>query len=395
MIYLDNFFNYIDKKSILYKVTLLGFIFLCTRFLLVLALYIFFHGKEPASDMETYYLMSATPFAHYLGQSIIPPYPPLQGFLMWPIVQMSSGLPFFGFLMRICSAIVELSVYITTLLLLPNNPKNFFRVLLLSLLLPLPVLSFTIWGQEEIIPFVFIYFGLIAWQRRSYTLATIIISFAVTAGKLFVLPLMGLVLLDCLRKRRYYDILIGIGILIMSYFGRILRGMSGFEGVMPTNDYGNTLWSMPIVQENVALQTQFSVSILLCALWAGACIIYWWRSRLFTSIGEMYALMFMGIFIFFYLTNPEYFTLAYAALLAAYTFGRLSFRHLAYLGLLLSGTWIHNIVYMLCVSKRFLPRPPLLIYPYGTLLIANLVVIIAIILVVKIVSPQRHALESP
>ena len=373
----------------LYKLALLVCLFLLTRLMLVLALYLFFHGREPASDMETYYLIGANPLIHYLGQSIIPPYPPLQGFLLWPVVQISSGLPNFGFWLRICSTIAELAIYVVVILTLPHNAKNFYRVLALTLL-PLPVLSFTIWGQEEILSFVFIYFGILAWQRRSYTCAITILSLAVTAGKIFILPLLGLCLLDVLRRARYYDVFIGVGLLICGYLGRIIGGASGFEGAMPLNDYGNTLWSTPIVQKYVALKTQYSVSIVLCTLWACICIAYWFFFRLFESIGEMYALIFMGLFMLFYFANPEYFTLAYAALLAVYTFGHLSYKHLVYFGLLLSCTWIHNIAYMLFVSKKYFHAPSILIYPYGTLLIANLVLLGGIILAFRILYSNNN-----
>jgi hypothetical protein len=86
----------------------------------------------------------------------------------------------------------------------------------------------------------------------------------------------------------------------------------------------------------------------------------------------------------FFHVNPEYFMLPYAALLAAFTFGRLPYRYLVFFGILLSCTWIHNILYMLCVSKKLLNCSSMPIYPYGSLLIANLSLVVAIILVLKI-----------
>ena len=333
--------------------------------------------------------MTKHPLIHYQGQSLIPAYPPLQGFLLWPVVQLSSGLPLFGYWLRVCSTFVELSIYITLLNVLPNNANNFFRVLLLTFL-PLPILSLSIWGQEEVLSFAFIFFGLLAWQYRVYTLAIIIWTFAVAAVKIFILPLLALGLLDCLIKRRYPAILLSLGIFILGYLGRIFNGGSGLAGVIPSNDYGNTLWSMPIVSEFISLHNQYTLSLVFCAVWGCLCIAYWVFSRLLTSISEMYALLSMGIFLLFYFANPEYFILPYAALLAAFAFGRLSYKVLVVLGLLLSCTWIHNILYMLCVSKKFLSCTSLIVYPYGSLVIANLAVVLAIILTFKDLSSKKE-----
>lgn len=385
--YNENWLIYMDKKSMSYKIALLCFVFLLSRISLILVLYIFFDGTEPAEDINLYYEIGLNPLTHYQGQSSIAAYPPLQGFFMWPIVNLF-GLPAFGYWLRICFSLLELSIYISLLKWLPNNAKNFFRVLML-IFVPLPVLSTTIWGQEEILAFAFIYFGLITWQRRSYTLAITIWAFGVVTAKIYILPLLALGLLDCLRNRRYYDILISLGILIMGYLGRISGGASGFEGFMPGNHFTNSLWSMPIVSRVLAIHTQYSLSLLLCALWTCMCIAYWFFSRRFTSFSEMYALISMGIFLMFFHVNPEYFMLPYAALLAAFTFGRLPYRYLVFFGILLSCTWIHNILYMLCVSEKLLNCSSMPIYPYGSLLIANLSLVVAIILDLKILFSKQ------
>jgi hypothetical protein len=113
-----------------YKIALLCFVFLLSRISLILVMYIFFDGTEPAEDINLYYEIGLNPLTHYQGQSSIAAYPPLQGFFMWPIVNLF-GLPAFGYWLRICFSLLELSIYISLLKWLPNNAKNFFRVLML------------------------------------------------------------------------------------------------------------------------------------------------------------------------------------------------------------------------------------------------------------------------
>ena len=378
-----NYLNHIDDKSTTYKMLVLTCLFLLVRLVIILGLYIFFNGTEPGSDMETYYLIGKSPLDHYIGQSIIPAYPPLQGFFLWPIVQISSSLQTFGYWLRICSTFIELSIYITLLKLITNNSKVFFKVIALTFL-PLPILSLTIWAQEEILSFAFIYFGLIAWHIKSYRVSVLILSVAVTAAKIFILPLLTIILLDSLIKRRYLDICLSIGVLCIGYIGRLLNGGTGLSSAMPLNDYGNALWSMPIVSNFIPLHNQYICSLIVCAVWAGICIAYWLLTHRTVIIDAIFALLSMGIFILFYFVNPEYFLLPYAALLSAFTFGYITFKNTLLAGLLLSGAWIHNILYMLCISKKFLSCTSIYIYPYGSLIIANLTIMIAIILIFSV-----------
>ena len=386
---INNYLSYTDKKSSLYKIIMFSCIFLIFRFSVVLALYKFFNGAEPGSDMETYYLIGKSPLEHYLGKSIIPAYPPLQGFFLWAVVQLSSSLQSFGYWLRICSTFIELSIYITLLNLHKNNSNIFFEVIILTLL-PLPLLSLTIWAQEEVLSFAFIYYGLIAWHLKSYKLSIIILSLAVTAAKIFILPLLAIILLDSLIKRRFLDILISVGVLCIGYLGRVSSGGSGLSGAMPLNDYGNALWSMPIISNAITLHSQYIISLLLCAIWASLCIGYWLTTHRTIIIDGIFASLSLGIFTLFYFVNPEYFLLPYAAILSAFTFGNITFKNTLVVGLLLSGAWIHNILYMLCISKKFLSCTSIIIYPYGSLIIANLTIVIAIILIFNVRDKLRH-----
>ncbi len=374
----------------IYKITLLCSLFLLTRLSIIFALYIFFHGTEPANDIKLYYEIGLNPLAHYQGQSSIAAYPPLLGFFIYPIAKVFTP-PVFGYWLRLCFVILELSIYVSLLKWLPCNAKNFFRVLIL-IVLPLPVLSVTVWGQEEILAFAFIFYGLTTWQHRSYTIAILIWSIGVVTAKIFILPLLVLGLVYCIRNRRYYDVLISLCILTVGYIGRISVGSSGFKGFMPRNDFTNSLWSMPIISNVIDLHSQYTLSLILCGLWAFICTAYWFFSRQFndTSIGEIYAIMSMGIFLMLFHVNPEYFMLPFAALLAAFTYGRLSYKHLILFGILLSCTWAHNILYMLCVSKKYLNCSSMLLYPYGSLLIANLSLVLAMILAFNVFSSKKR-----
>ena len=84
----------------------------------------------------------------------------------------------------------------------------------------------------------------------------------------------------------------------------------------------------------------------------------------------------LGIYLMFYHVNPEYFMLPYFALLAGFTFSHISWKQFMQYGLLLSCAWVHNIAYALCVSKKFLSCGSA-VYPYGSLIVANVAVAIA------------------
>ena len=196
---------------------------------------------------------------------------------MWPVANFFSP-PLVGYCFRLYFSLFELVVYLFVLKSIPNNADNSLRVLIISLI-PFPVLSDTIWGQEEILPAVFIYVGLIAWLRNSRTAAIAAWSLGVVAGKVFVWPLLTLGLVDSLRTKKYRDFVMTLTILAMGYMGRIAGGSSGFEGFVPTNDFTNSLWSMPIAEHVFTLKLQYYLSLVLCALWGGLCVAYWVLAR--------------------------------------------------------------------------------------------------------------------
>lgn len=380
----------VERQPLLFQVGWLSLIFVLTRGAFILCLWALFGGKEPASDLIFYSDAGSAPVAHLLGKSGIAAYPPLQGFLLWPLVSLSAPAPAFAWLYRIVFASLELALYVLVLLLAKADDRVFSRLLFLTFL-PLPLLATVVWVQEEILAAAFIFLGLISWHKERPALAIVIWSFGVVGGKVYILPLLVLGLAYLIRTRMYGPVFLATAIVAVSYAGRLLGGGTGFEGFVPENFFTNTLWSMPIIQEHIELRTQFHVSAALCGVWSAIWLAYWMILRPPVSIGVMYAVISLGIFLLFFHVNPEYFLLPYFALLACFALRMFSWQLLLASGLLLSCAWVHNIAYAVCVSRKMLSCEAW-VYPYGSLVVANATAVLATAsLIAYVLRSGRHS----
>lgn len=389
---LDAWLHALDGQPLRSKIAILCAVFVLTRGVLMLSLWLLFRGNEPTSDVDYYLEIGTAPLAHLLGYTQIP-YPPLQGFLLWPASVITAPPPAFSWAYRVFFTTVELGLYLAMLVMLGAQPRKFVRLLALSCT-PLVLLSFPLWAQEEILPAVFIFAGLVAWHRERHRLATMLWALGIVAGKIYVLPLLALALVRALRERDFRAFVIAVAILGVAYAGRLAGGGTGFEGFVPDNDhyFTNGLWSLPVVLDNMALKTQYHLSAALCAVWAGGCLLYWFFEGSSDSIGVAYAAISAGIFVLFFHVNPEYYVLPFFSLLACYAMRQVIWKTLFMSAILFSCAWIHNLVYVVCESKKLLSCGSW-VFPYGSLILTNVAAVLATVILVKevVTAGQRGA----